>query len=59
MDIGDGYSPQKGDIMILGASGASEHGHMAVFTGRQWVSAFKQNSMFVYRQCDPFTVYRW
>ncbi|WP_337997348.1 hypothetical protein [Oleispirillum naphthae] len=42
-----GYVPQKGDIVVIQPyEGGSEHGHIAAYDGKQWVSDFKQRDFW-------------
>ena len=41
-----GYSPQKGDISVLPRNSKHPFGHIAVYDGNQWVSDFKQKSLY-------------
>jgi hypothetical protein len=38
----DGYTPQKGDVVVIQKTSTSPDGHMAMFDGKQWVSDFVQ-----------------
>ena len=52
-------NPQPGDIYIIHRTKKHRYGHIAGFTGSQWVSDFKQTSYDVYK--DPnvtFSYYR-
>lgn len=42
----EGYVPQKGDIVVFSAIKGHKHGHICMYDGRQWVSDFKQRSMY-------------
>ena len=39
---------KKGDITITERNSAHKYGHMAMYSGKQWISDFKQSSEFVY-----------
>lgn len=41
-------NPQRGDIYIIKRTAKHSYGHIAGFTGSQWVSDFKQRSHDVY-----------
>lgn len=43
----EGYVPQKGDIAVFAAAKGHKHGHICMYDGHQWVSDFKQHSMYV------------
>jgi hypothetical protein len=36
------YRPQAGDVVVIQPTRSSKDGHMAMFSGRQWISDFKQ-----------------
>jgi uncharacterized Zn-binding protein involved in type VI secretion len=59
---GPNYTPQPGDVVVHQPySGGSRHGHIAMYSGNQWISDFKQRDMYGgtgYRQNQNFTVYR-
>ena len=42
-------NPQEGDIYIIKSTSRHRYGHIAGFTGSQWVSDFRQSSHDVYR----------
>ncbi len=42
----NGYVPKKGDISVLPRNSKHVYGHIAVYNGKQWVSDFKQHSLF-------------
>ncbi|MBR2237543.1 MAG: CHAP domain-containing protein [Prevotella sp.] len=42
----EGYNPRKGDISVLPQNSRHVFGHIAVYDGKQWVSDFKQKSLF-------------
>lgn len=51
--------PQAGDIYIIDRTPKHRYGHIAGFTGSQWVSDFKQNSYAVYQDKNvTYTYYR-
>lgn len=51
--------PQKGDLAVFGGNSAHIHGHIQMFTGRQWVSDFKQNNFSPYSSnIPPVTIWR-
>ena len=41
-------SPKKGDVYVQDRTKSHVHGHMAMYSGKQWVSDFFQNSDQVY-----------
>ena len=42
-------NPKEGDIYIIHRTQKHVYGHIAAYTGRQWVSDFRQNSHAVYK----------
>ena len=50
-------NPQPGDIYIIHRTKKHRYGHIAGFTGSQWVSDFKQTSYDVYK--DPNVTYSY
>ncbi|MDR6185528.1 hypothetical protein QE384_001429 [Acinetobacter baylyi] len=51
--------PQKGDIYIIKRTPNHIYGHIAGYSGSQWISDFKQNSYDVYRDDNvTYTYYR-
>ena len=56
-----GYAPEKGDIVVLEAVSGHPYGHIAMYTGSQWVSDFKQSDMWggsAYRNKAEYTLWR-
>ena len=41
-------NPKKGDVYVQDRTKSHVHGHMAMYSGKQWVSDFFQNSDQVY-----------
>lgn len=57
---GKNYTPEKGDIVVFGGNKAHPYGHIEVYTGKGWVSDFKQHSMIpYYSDVPPHTIYRF
>lgn len=57
----DGYVPQKGDIAVFSAIKGHKHGHICMYDGNQWISDFKQRSMYsasAYRHNGTHTYWR-
>jgi hypothetical protein len=60
-----GYSPHKGDVMVMDSypTQSIPAGHMAMYTGKQWVSDWPQRSFWPgsgYRSYQPrYTIYRY
>lgn len=52
-----GYRPEKGDIVVIpNVKGGSPAGHIAMFSGEDWISDFKQNDIWgggAYRAAKP------
>lgn len=46
------YTPQKGDLVVFGSTSRHPYGHIAMYDGNQWISDFKQRSIFVYKNND-------
>lgn len=44
---------KKGDITVTESNASHPDGHMAMWTGKQWISDFVQNSEFVYSYNQP------
>jgi len=52
-------NPKEGDIYIIHRTQKHVYGHIAAYTGRQWVSDFRQNSYAVYKNDQvSYTYYR-
>src|SRR5690606_26464388 len=52
-------NPKEGDIYIIHRTQNHIYGHIAAYTGRQWVSDFRQNSHAVYKNDRvTYTYYR-
>lgn len=41
--------PKKGDIYIIDRNASSRYGHIAAYSGKGWVSDYRQNGYAVYR----------
>ncbi len=52
---------QKGDIVVFDKTGNRKWGHIAMWTGTQWISDFKQNSILVHNDYigKDYYVFRW
>lgn len=46
----DGYIPKKGDIVIFPKVDNHPYGHIAMWTGEQWISDFKQKDIIVAKE---------
>lgn len=59
-----GYMPQAGDVVVMQPyTGGNPSGHMAMYNGDQWVSDFRQNSIWPgpgYNKQQPaYIIYRY
>ncbi|WP_092748046.1 hypothetical protein [Acinetobacter boissieri] len=50
--------PQEGDIYIISRTKTHGYGHIAGYTGKSWVSDFRQNSYAVYGGNASYKYYR-
>jgi predicted chitinase len=58
----DSIQLKKGDIAAFGSVKGHKYGHIAMWTGTQWVSDFKQKSFWVANQYSiekKYAIYRW
>jgi hypothetical protein len=56
-----GYKPMKGDISVLPTNRHTPFRHIAVYNGEQWVSDFKQKSIYpsgAYRTVGKYQIFR-
>ncbi len=55
-----GFTPQTGDVVQFDSVAGHPYGHTAMWNGTQWVSDFRQNSIFVAQgyRTGTYTVYR-
>ena len=56
-EISKPSSFQKGDITVTDRNSAHPHGHMAMWSGSNWISDFVQRSEFVYASSQPPVYY--
>jgi len=56
-EIGKQSSYAKGDITVTDKNGAHEDGHIAMWSGHNWISDFVQKSEFVYSNNQPPVYY--
>ena len=59
--VGQTNSLLPGDTVVFQPIDGHPHGHIAVYTGSQWVSDYKQKSMFAsegYKTSGSYTIYR-
>jgi len=56
------YTPKAGDVVVIQSTSTSPEGHMAMFSGKQWISDFKQREFWPgpdYREQKPsYVIYR-
>ena len=52
-EISKPSSFKKGDITVTEKNKYHEHGHIAMYSGSQWISDFRQKSEFVYSSHQP------
>ena len=46
----ENYIPEKGDIVVFPKIASHPYGHIAMWTGNQWVSDFKQKDIIVAKE---------
>ena len=56
-EISKPSSFQKGDITVTDRNSAHPHGHMAMWSGSNWISDFVQRSEYVYASNQPPVYY--
>ena len=60
--VAPGEKPQKGDVVVFQPVDGHPDGHVAMFDGKQWISDFKQDSIYAatdYQKVDaPYVIYR-
>lgn len=57
----NGYAPKIGDIVVFSAIKNHKHGHICMYNGTQWISDFKQRSMYsaaAYRRDGTYSYWR-
>jgi hypothetical protein len=56
------YTPQAGDVVVIQGTSTSPHGHMAMYSGKQWISDFKQRTFWPGREYSAeepsYVIYR-
>ena len=54
------YIPEKGDIVVFPKVANHPYGHIAMWTGKQWVSDFEQNNIIVAKEYNKhdYTIFR-
>ena len=62
LTVAPGEKPQRGDVVVFQAIKGHKDGHVAMFDGKQWISDFKQDSIYAatdYQKVDaPYVIYR-
>ena len=57
----ENYHPEIGDIVVFNSTEGHPYGHIAIWNGQQWVSDFRQRSLYVanaYRKSKDFQYFR-
>lgn len=54
----NGFRPKKGDVVVIERGKHSIWGHIAIYTGKSWISDFKQKAMNPYRKPVPYKIFR-
>lgn len=44
------YTPATGDVIVWNKKPGNPHGHIQIYNGSQWISDFRQSSMYIYGQ---------
>jgi hypothetical protein len=52
------YVAKFGDVVVISGSPTHPLGHVETYTGKAWVSDYKQASLMPYQQPVPFKIYR-
>ena len=56
------YTPQAGDVVVIQSTSTSKDGHMAMFSGKQWISDFEQKDFWPGKDClkekPSYVIYR-
>lgn len=55
----NGYTPQRGDIIVFDRVGEHQDGHIAMYSGKRWISDFLQNNWYVYENPDTYQIWRY
>ena len=56
-----GEKLQKGDVVVFQPVKGHPDGHVAMFDGKQWISDYKQDSIYAaspYKNGAPYVIYR-
>ena len=56
-----GENPQEGDVVVFQPVEGHPRGHVAMFDGKQWISDYKQDSIYAaspYKNGAPYVIYR-
>ena len=54
----ESYKPELGDIVVFKAVKNHQWGHIAMYDGNNWISDFKQRSMYVYSKHNGYNIFR-
>lgn len=54
----ENYTPKKGDIVVFEKTEKHIWGHIAMYSGKNWISDFKQKTIFVYKDKVNYNIYR-
>ena len=55
----NGYTPQRGDIIVFDRVGKHQDGHIAMYSGNRWISDFLQDNWYVYQDPDTYQIWRY
>ncbi|MDE8731202.1 hypothetical protein PZH39_16025, partial [Desulfovibrio desulfuricans] len=61
LTVAPGEKLQKGDVVVFQPVKGPPDGHVAMFDGKQWISDYKQDSIYAasaYKNGAPYVVYR-
>ena len=61
LTVAPGEKPQKGDVVVFQPVEGHPDGHVAMFDGKQWISDYKQDSIYAaspYKNGAPYVIYR-
>lgn len=61
LTVAPGEKLQKGDVVVFQPVKGHPDGHVAMFDGKQWISDYKQDSIYAasaYKNGAPYVVYR-
>ena len=61
LTVAPGEKPQKGDVVVFQPVEGHPDGHVAMFDGKQWISDYKQDSIYAaspHKNGAPYVIYR-